>query len=234
MSALLRLLSYATLVGVALWLTACTTLEPAPASGALPSVKAAIEAVTPPPAAVQPEAGGLISPFKLLSDAIGKLGHNKLLTAVGADADATLAWIDQMQATTPPTLSPLAEFRARACPTAVKVATADLQQKIQILQAVLGSVDAQISGFDPTQPEIILFFTKLRYGPAAGGIAGLDPKAAIAQLKQDVAERVTAVVDSCRALIPLKQIDEVVQLAGKAGLLVGTGGAAGPLMGILP
>lgn len=240
-----RLLSL--LAGVLL--AGCTVAEPippTPTAPAGPSVKAAIETVTAPPAptpttpapgevkAAVSEAKGLVSPFKALSDILDKIANNRLLTAINQDADRTLALIDAWQTQNPPALTPLLEFQARACPTAAKLASADLKEKIDMLKSALGLVDTELAGFDPTQPAIIYFFTKLRYGPAGVGIAGLDPKAAIAQLKADVAGRVTAVMDSCRQIVPLKQIDELNQLLLKGGLIAGTGGAAGPLLGILP
>lgn len=200
-------------------LVGCATAAP-PATTLLPDPSVGTAAVAVAPAAPAPGQ----TPLQALADAIGKLGENKLLSAVNKDAADTLLWVNSQTQ-----LTPLQKFRASQCPTAVQLATADLQAKIKMFQGLLASLDSQAQGAAGADPELILFFTKLRYGPA--GQPGSDPKAMLAQVKQDVTERVTAVVDSCRAIIPVKQINEVLRLAGKAGLTVGTGGAGIPLLG---
>lgn len=199
-------------------LTACATTAPptSPTAPPPPTV-----AGTPPPAPPTP------AKTDVIIEALDKLENNALLTAVNRDATDTITWVNGQ-----PTLTALQTFRAKACPMSVQLATQDLQAKIELLKALLQGVQAQAAGAAAQGPELILFFTKLRYGPA--GQPGSDPQAMISQLKQDIAERVTAVVDSCRAIIPIKQIDEVVQLAGKAGLAVGTAGAATPFLGLVP
>ena len=206
------------LILILVFLAGCSTIAPQPSASSPPPPAVA---GTPPPAPAAP------AKTDLIIDALDKLENNALLTAVNRDATDTISWVNGQ-----PTLTPLQSFRAKACPLAVQLATQDLQAKIELLKGLLQGVQAQAAGAAAQGPELILFFTKLRYGPA--GQPGSDPQAMIGQLKQDVAERVTAVVDSCRAIIPIKQIDEVVQLAGKAGLAVGTAGGATPFLGLVP
>jgi hypothetical protein len=221
-----RLALFAALLALATY--GCATKDPYPPATTTSMVVKPSATVTATPATTAPDK----TPLQELADALGKLGNNKLITAVNKDATDTLAWVAQQQALTPPGLTKLQAFRASACPTSIQLAAGDFQDKLKLLQGLLIGVDQQVTGATAQGPEIILFFTKLRYGPA--GPLGQDPKALISTLKQDIFERVSAVVDSCRAIIPQKQIDELVQLAGKAGLLAGTGGAAAPLLGILP
>ena len=207
------------LILILVFLAGCSTVAPQPSASSPP----------PPAVAGAPPPAPAASPGKtdVIVEALDKLENNALLTAVNRDATDTISWVNGQ-----PTLTPLQSFRAKACPLAVQLATQDLQAKIELLKGLLQGVQAQAAGAAAQGPEVILFFTKLRYGPA--GQPGSDPQAQIAQLRQDVAERVTAVVDSCRAIIPIKQIDEVVQLAGRAGLAVGTAGAATPFLGLVP
>ena len=170
-------------------------------------------------------------PLATIADSLGQLADNKLLTDVGQDAADTLAWVEEQKAAGK--LSDLAAFRAAQCPTAIVLATADLKAKIARLQAMLKAEEEKLTAFGALDgPHLILFLTKLRYG--AVGAPGSDPKALIAAMKHDIAERVTAVADSCRALMPLKQMDELLKLALKGGLVGGTGGAALPFLPALP
>lgn len=174
-----------------------------------------------------PDAGPLAS----IADSLGKLADNRLLTAVGQDAADTLAWVEEQKAAGK--LSDLAAFRAAQCPTAIMLATADLKAKIAQLQAMLKAEDEKLTAFGALDgPHLILFLTKLRYGPA--GAPGSDPKAMIASIKHDVAERVTAVADSCRAILPIREMAEILRLAAKSGLVVGTSGTAVPFLNALP
>ena len=160
-----------------------------------------------------------------VSDALGQLADHPLMVRLDRDALDTLAWVNGPDGPK----DPLRQFQATMCPTAVQLSRADFKQKVAMVQAMLAApaTDPTKSG---TGPEIILYLTKLRYSTQQG----MDPKAQLEQLKTDIAARVTAVVDSCRSIVPLKQIDEVVKLANKAGLAIGTGGAGLPLMGLMP
>jgi hypothetical protein len=165
------------------------------------------------------------SPLQTLADGIGQLADHPLFKAVIQDATDTQVWVNNAG------LDPLNTFRASQCPTAILLATQDFQAKAKGFQAMLTGLDAKIGGLSASGgPEIILFLTKLRYGQGPA----VDPKAQVQQIKTDVTNRVTAVVDSCRAIVPLKQINEVLKIAGKAGLTIGSGGAAAPFLGLIP
>lgn len=169
------------------------------------------------------------TPLRAMADALDKLADNPLFNAVNRDANDTLAWVNGPLGPT----DPLMKFRASECPTAVILASGDLKAKLAMLRGLILGLDARLASVaGPSSPELLLALTKLRYGSA--GQPGSDPKALIATLRHDVAERVTAVVDSCRAVIPIRQMDHALQLAAKAGLLAGTGGAGMAAVGLLP
>lgn len=165
---------------------------------------------------------------KDVSAALGKLADNKLLTAVKKDTTDTKAWV----ATGPdaPT-DPLLRAKALVCPTMVDLATDNLTTKILALQALLDPPTiADAGAASSANPEIILFLTKLRYSTNAGA----NPQVLIATLKKDIFERVTAVVDGCRAIFPAKQVEEMLKLAEKAGILTVSGGTLAPFLGLVP
>lgn len=161
--------------------------------------------------------------------ALGKLADNKFLTAVKKDTTDTEAWV--ATGSDAPT-DPLLKFKASLCPTSIDLATANLKTKIQMLQALLDPPAPPTMDLNQTGggPEIILYLTKLRYSTNQQA----NPQAMIATLKQDIFERVSAVLDGCRGIFPAKQADEVVKLMEKAGLIVGTSGAAAPFVGLIP
>lgn len=162
-----------------------------------------------------------------VSDALGKLADHPLMVRLDKDAVDTLAWVNGPDGPK----DPLRKAQASMCPVAVQLGRADFKQKVAMIQAMLAApVDPNAVNAGDSGVEMILYLTKLRYSTQQG----LDPKAQLEQLKTDVAARVTFVVDSCRSIVPLKQIDEVLKLANKAGLAVGTGGAALPFVGLMP
>ena len=164
------------------------------------------------------------TPLQALSAALGKLANNKLLADVNQDAADTLVWVDSAAGPT----DPLMKFQAKACPTAIQLATGSIQQNIAQMQSLIGQIDTQAQNIaSGGNPEIILALTKLRYGPA--GTPGSDPSAMLANLKTTLWAQISAVVDSCRQIVPAKQIADVLKQAGAAGL---TGGAS-PVLNIL-
>lgn len=206
------------LVGLlALTLSACAGLSPVEQ---VTATEAKAVSATPAPAD--------LTPLKEMAKVLGVLGDNPILTLANKDAVDTLAWVNGPQGP----IDDLAKFRASQCPLAIQKATANLKDKIAMVQGLVTNLDAQLASGLSQPPELILFFTKLRYGPA--GQVGSDPKALIASMQHDIFERVTAVVDSCRAVIPAKQMNALAMDAAKLGGITLTGGAAGPLMGLLP
>lgn len=157
------------------------------------------------------------TPLQVLSQSLGVLADNPLITAANKDAADTLAWVNGASGPT----DALAKFRASQCPMAIQLATANLKQDIAMLQGLVTGLDTKIASGLSGPPEPILALTKLRYAPA--GVPGADPKAVIASMKHDIFERVTAVVDSCRAVIPAKQISALALDAMKLGGVPGVG-----------
>ena len=191
---------------LALILTGCATAAPS-----LP------DAGTGPPA---PDAPAPAAPESPEAAAVAALARHPLLHLAVKDADATLAWVEAHRAT----LGPLKAFRASQCPTAVKLAVADLLEKVLALKQRLHAMRQRLTD-GPTTPEVILALTKLKYGDP------VDPQAAIGQLRDDIAMRLGAVTPSCAGLLPVEQLADLARLAGRAGLLTTP---LAPLSGILP
>ncbi len=165
------------------------------------------------------------TPLQALSAALGNLANNKLLTAVNQDAADTLVWVDSAQGPT----DPLMKFQAQACPTAIQLATGSIQQTVAQMQSLISQLDTQQQNIaSGGNPELILQLTKLRYGPV--GTPGSDPSAMLANLKTVLWAQISAVVDSCRQIVPAKQIAGILQQAAAAGL---TGGGS-TVIGVLP
>lgn len=143
------------------------------------------------------------------TDAIDALKGHPLLQLAVNDADATLAWVDTEVAAG--RLTEPKSTLARACPQAVKFAANDLAQKLDQLKAKLEGLAK--GGEAPPGPRLILHLTQLKYGPQ------LDPQAQLAQLRADVGLRLDALTTGCAHLFPVKQINDLAALAGKAGLL---------------
>jgi hypothetical protein len=176
----------------------------------------------PSPVATDP------TPLQALADALDKLANNPLIVAANKDAADTLAWVNGPNGPTDPML----KSRATQCPDMVQKATGNLQASIAKLKEQIAGLETQIAGSANPGPELILFFTKLRYGPA--GTPGADLKSMIASAQHDIFERVTAVADSCRGIFPAKQAKELMDAAVKVGGVAVTGGAAAPIVGMLP
>lgn len=145
--------------------------------------------------------------------AIDQLAANPLIAAVQKDANDTIAWVNSPDGPT----DTLSKFQALQCPTAINLTIASVQQELQILKGLIAGMQLGQS------PELILFFTKLRYGSAA--TSGLD----IAGLKTKIGNQVTAVFASCMQIFPKKQMIDAANIAAKAGISVTVPGA-GPLL----
>lgn len=181
--------------------------------------------------APNPVAESLSAPIATGTQDVGQsldlIANNPLLSAVNKDATDTLAWVNSPAGPT----DPLAKLQASACPQAILAATASLQANVASLKTLLGNMSADATK-NLSSPELLLALTKLRYAPA--GAPGADPSAMIAQLKSSIFAQVTAVCDMCRSVFPAKQVAELVMAAGKIGGVAMTGGAAAPLLGLVP
>jgi hypothetical protein len=153
------------------------------------------------------------TPIQHASDALDILANNKLLRMVNTDADDTLAWVNSSYGPT----DPLLKYQAQACPTAVKLATGSIQETIAELKTNLQEVDDNVQLFaDDGNPRLILKLTKLRYGKP--GQPGSDPAERVATLKKVLWAQISAVVDSCRMIVPTSQIDNLLHQAAAAGI----------------
>ena len=141
-----------------------------------------------------------------LADILDRIASNPLLTAVNRDADATIAWVNSAG------LDDLAKFQALACPTSIKLTTASIQAEVAQAKALLAEINGRVQGLQNGQsPELILALTKLRYGPK--GSPGSDPAAMLADLKTTLFAQISAVVDNCRQIFPMKQTVDLTNLA---------------------
>lgn len=194
------------------------------ALGACAAAPAAPEATTSPVVAVQPVDSG---PFLSLADGIDKLAQNNIFQLALKDATDTLAWIDT--ASDAPT-DALSKAQAKVCPQMVQLAIADFQAKAKFWSDRLRSLDARVRSDTAQGPELILAMTKLRYSTSTLS----NPQAELASIKQDVYNRVSAVLNGCRNILPTKQLVDVANIAVKAGIGTMLPGAAPLLLSQLP
>ncbi len=207
--------------------TGCATMQDNATGVPIPLFTGPASATT---VAVSDGSATSATPLQTLAAGIGQLADHPLFKLVIKDATDTQAWVNGPEGPT----DKLKKFRASQCPTSILLATQDFQEKAKQFQAILLGLDSKLTGFGDAMagsgPEIILFLTKLRYGQGPA----VDPKAQVQAIKDDVTNRVTAVVDGCRGTVPLKQLDQVAKIAEKAGLVGISGGAAAPFLGLLP
>ena len=140
--------------------------------------------------------------------ALDALANNKLFETALADADATLAWVDEQEKKG---MEPIKVTLARACPRAVKFAVPDFKAKVQALKARL-TERAASRGDVLGGPGLILKLTALKYGPR------LSPKAEVEQIRADIALRADAIFTGCAHLFPKRQVLDLAKLLGKAGV----------------
>lgn len=150
-----------------------------------------------------------------------------LIQVVGDDAKATRLWADGYLGPNGKAPDALKYQLALACPAATDAVGA----------AINGTIDdliAQIQGMSgPTDPEapkgrLMLFLTQLKYG------AAVDPKAKLDGLKAKLALQTDTLFTGCAHLFPKKQVNDIIKLLGKAGVVGISGGSLAPVMGILP
>lgn len=193
------------LIAVALAGCASTHVKPAAPVASVPVDTRA--AVTP------------TSPFLALADVIDQLAANPIFKLAVKDAADTLAWI---QAAPDAPKDPLLKAQASVCPTMIQLAVGDFQAKAAGMSAQLRALDAGLKTDLSTGPELVLFLTKQRYSTAPTA----NPQAQFQQIQTDVYNRVSAVLNGCRDVLPTKQLADVAKIAGVS---VATGGAAGIL-----
>ena len=158
---------------------------------------------TAPAATTTPATTPVQSP---LGDVLDKIANNPLLTAVGRDADDTIAWVNAAG------LDDLAKFQALACPTSIKLVTTSIQTEVSQAKVLLAEIDGHLQGLQNGQsPELILALTKLRYGPK--GTPGSDPQAMLADLKTKLWGQISAIADNCRQVFPAKQTGALMEQA---------------------
>jgi hypothetical protein len=151
-----------------------------------------------------------------IDDALVQLANNPLIAAALQDADATVLWVNAQKWDDPMKLQ-----LALACPAAIKAAATDFHDKVLLYKAKFDALNLDVQNIDLEKPQLVLRLTQLKYG------VGFDPKAELAVIRADVNLRLDALFTGCAHLFPKKQMNELLVLAGKAGLLsTGIGGIA--------
>jgi len=152
-----------------------------------------------------------------IDDALVQLANNQLIAAAIDDAAATVAWVN-----TQSSMDPMKKALAMACPTAVDAAAKDFHDKVLSYRDKFNAIGVDIQQIDVSKPRAILLLTQLKYGGA-----GFDPKAELAEIKEDINLRLDALFTGCMHLFPKKQVNQLAGLAAKAGLIsTGAGGFA--------
>ena len=140
------------------------------------------------------------------------LQTHPLLQAAVADADRTLDWVyaggDPQQP-----LDALDIQLAQQCPAVVRLAVADLQARIDLLQALHAQVERarELPASESSDnPYLIYRLTRFRWGAGTGDALGQ-----FRQARADMARRFDAVVVGCRGLVPPRQLAELAALSGR-------------------
>lgn len=157
-----------------------------------------------------------------------KAGLAPVLDVVAQDSAATRGWANTVLGPKGSNPDPIKYALANACPTAVDAVGPFVNQTIDgiitQIQAITGTPT------DPTAPQgrLILFLTQLKYGPQT------DPRVQITALRAQLELQVDALFTGCMHLFPQKQVNDLLRLAARAGLVVGSSGSLAPVLGVLP
>lgn len=151
-----------------------------------------------------------------------------LIGVVGQDAAATRAWATSNLGPSGKNPDPLKYQLALACPMATDAVAGQINGTIDSL---IAKIQEATSSGDPQAPQgyLMLFLTKLKYGPPSQ-----DIKAQIADLRAQLALQTDALFTGCQHLFPKKQVNDVLVKLGKAGIIGVSGGSLAPVMGLLP
>ena len=153
------------------------------------------------------------SPAQLAIDALEKFANNPIFTLAVADSQRTLARVDTWKGQ----ISPLDDFAARECPTAIILGAADLQTNVATAKALLTDFDNQVQGVLAGKfTGIIEPLTVLKWGPK--GTPGADPKAAINDMRDNFLNRVRTIQRACANIIPDTVLRDLLEQAGGISL----------------
>ncbi len=156
-----------------------------------------------------------------------KAALQPIIVTVSKDAAATRAWATQVLGPTGTNPDPVKYALANACPTATDAVAGlingTIDGMIAQVQAITSPPDPSLSG-----GLLMLQLTQLKYGTSP------NPQTQLAALRAQADLQLDALFTGCQHLFPKKQVNDILRLAGKAGITGFSGGALGPLMGVLP
>jgi hypothetical protein len=164
-------------------------------------------------------------------DAIKALQDLKALPIIAKikqDAAATRAWANKVLGPTGTKPDPVKYQLALACPTATDAVGDMINKTIDGLIAQIQGMQGPVDDSNAQQGFAMLFLTQLKYGDQP------SPQDQLKNLQAQVALQADALFTGCAHLFPKKQVNDALKLMGKAGISVFSGGAASPLLGILP
>lgn len=156
-----------------------------------------------------------------------KAAIQPIIVTVANDAKATRAWANQVLGPTGSSPDPVKYALANACPTATDAVAGlingTIDGMIAQVTAITSPPDTSLQG-----GLLMLQLTQLKYGAAP------DPKTQLAALQAQFNLQMDALFTGCQHLFPKKQMNDIINLMAKAGITGFSGGALGPLMGIVP
>lgn len=150
-----------------------------------------------------------------------------LIQIVGDDAKATRSWADGYLGPNGKSPDALKYQLALACPAATDAIGTTINQTIDDL---IAQIQGMTGPSDPDAPKgrLMLFLTQLKYGPAT------NPQDKLNGLKAKLALQTDTLFTGCAHLFPKKQVNDIIKLLGKAGVVGISGGSLAPVMGLLP
>ena len=184
------------LIGIMAILAGCATMDPAVqvTNTVIPDAAATSTAQTPAQLAIA---------------ALEKFANNPIFTLAVADSQRTLARVDSWKGQ----ITPLADFAARECPTAIILGAQDLQTNVATAKALLTDFDIQATALLSGKfTGIIEPLTVAKWGPK--GTPGADPRAAINDIRDNFLNRVRTIQRACANLIPDTLMRDLLEQAG--------------------
>jgi len=156
-----------------------------------------------------------------------KAALQPILATVAGDAKATRTWSDRVLGPSGTNPDPVKYALAYACPTATDAVAGLINGTIDGMIAQIGLITAPPDS-DLSGGLLMLSLTQLKYGTQP------DPKAQLASLRAAFDLQMDALFTGCQHLFPKKQVSDINRLLIKGGLTGLSGGALGPLLGVLP
>jgi len=155
------------------------------------------------PTNVIPDLPNVTSPEDL-----GTLVSNPIFDRLMKHSQETLDWVNN--GSYAPT-DPLMIARAKQCPEMIMLAIPSIEQKALAMKVKFQLVKDHFEGVKNGDFNLMLDLTKLRY--STEGAPGIDIEGDFNKLKNEVLEISAAVYDSCKAILPMKQFNGLIEKA---------------------